>query len=253
MRSNRNVTALFGQGYRNFLDLLYPRRCPLCHRILRNSHQLICLDCAGDLRPVSGPRCYKCGKPVNGDEEYCRDCGAHPGAFDQGRGIFLYDDRMRYSIMKYKYFGCQEYSRFYGKALYIYGKDMLALWKPQIIIPVPLHRRKQRIRGFNQAEKIAMDLSKIVDIPTVDNISRKYNTKRLYKLGKEERINELKNAFVIKENIIDLKNKNVLLVDDIFTTGSTVNEISKILKINGVNKVFVSTFLTRTDTFYVKA
>ena len=52
---------------------------------------------------------------------------------------------------------------------------------------------------------------------------------------------------------IDLKNKNVLLVDDIFTTGSTVNEISKILKINGVNKVFVSTFLTRTDTFYVKA
>ena len=214
---------------------------------------MICLDCAGDLRPVSGPRCYKCGKPVNGDEEYCRDCGAHPGAFDQGRGIFLYDDRMRYSIMKYKYFGCQEYSRFYGKALYIYGKDMLALWKPQIIIPVPLHRRKQRIRGFNQAEKIAMDLSKIVDIPTVDNISRKYNTKRLYKLGKEERINELKNAFVIKENIIDLKNKNVLLVDDIFTTGSTVNEISKILKINGVNKVFVSTFLTRTDTFYVKA
>ncbi len=142
MRSSRNVTALFGQGYRNFLDLLYPRRCPLCHRILRNSHQWICLDCAGDLRPVSGPRCYKCGKPVNGDEEYCSDCGAHPGAFDQGRGIFLYDDRMRYSIMKYKYFGCREYSRFYGKALYIYGQDMLPLWKPQIIIPVPLHRKK---------------------------------------------------------------------------------------------------------------
>ena len=121
------------------------------------------------------------------------------------------------------------------------------------ILFVPLHKKRLRQRGFNQAEKIAMDLSKIADIPTVDNISRKYNTKRLYKLGKEERINELKNAFVIKENIIDLKNKNVLLVDDIFTTGSTVNEISKILKINGVNKVFVSAFLTRTDTFYVKA
>ena len=73
MRSSRNVTALFGQGYRNFLNLLYPRRCPLCHRILRNSHQLICPDCAGDLRPVSGPRCYKCGKPVNGDEMCIRD------------------------------------------------------------------------------------------------------------------------------------------------------------------------------------
>ena len=77
-----------GKDTGTFWDLLYPRRCPLCHRILRNSHQLICLDCAGDLRPVSGPRCYKCGKPVNGDEEYCRDCGAHPGAFDQGRWDF---------------------------------------------------------------------------------------------------------------------------------------------------------------------
>ena len=134
------------------------------------------------------------------------------------------------------------------------GKKLdLANIKFDYILFVPLHKKRLRQRGFNQAEKIAMDLSKIVDIPTVDNISRKYNTKRLYKLGKEERINELKNAFMIKDNRIDLKNKNVLLVDDIFTTGSTVNEISKILKINGVNKVFVSTFLTRTDTFYVKA
>ena len=75
----------------------------------------------------------------------------------------------------------------------------------------------------------------------------------MYKLGSEERVKELKNAFIINNNIIDLRNKNILLVDDIFTTGSTVNEISKILKINGVNKVFISTFLTRADTFYINA
>ena len=63
---------------------------------------------------------------------------------------------------------------------------------------------------------------------------------------------ELKNAFIINNNVIDLKNKNVLLVDDIFTTGSTVNEISKILKINGADKVFITTFLTRADMFYIK-
>ena len=72
----------------------------------------------------------------------------------------------------------------------------------------------------------------------------------IYKLGKEDRVNELKNAFIIKNNIMNLKNKNVLLVDDIFTTGSTVNEISKVLKINGVNKIVVATFLTRADTSY---
>ena len=113
------------------------------------------------------------------------------------------------------------------------------------ILFVPLHKKRLKERGFNQAEKIAIDLGKIMDIPVVDNISRRCNTKKLYKLGKQDRINELKNAFIIKNNRVDLKNKNVLLVDDIFTTGSTVNEISKVLKINGVNKVFVTTFLTR--------
>ena len=120
------------------------------------------------------------------------------------------------------------------------------------ILFVPLHKKRLKERGFNQAKKIAIDLSNLMDIPTIDNISRRYNTKKLYKLGKEDRINELKNAFIIKDNTINLKNKNVLLVDDIFTTGSTVNEISKVLKLNGVNKVFVATFLTRADTFYVK-
>ena len=184
---------------------------------------MICLDCAGDLRPVSGPRCYKCGKPVNGDEEYCRDCGAHPGAFDQGRGIFLYDDRMRYSIMKYKYFGCQEYSRFYGKALYIYGKDMLALWKPQIIIPVPLHRRKQRIRGFNQAELLAKELSRYAGIPVDTAILRKKN---------------LQKAFQVVGNPAGMR---ILLIDDVYTTGSTMDVLAKLLLEKGASHVY---FLT---------
>ena len=200
---------------------------------------MICLDCAGDLRPVSGPRCYKCGKPVNGDEEYCRDCGAHPGAFDQGRGIFLYDDRMRYSIMKYKYFGCQEYSRFYGKALYIYGKDMLALWKPQIIIPVPLHRRKQRIRGFNQAELLAKELSRYAGIPVDTAILKKCNATRSQKrLDAAERKKTLQKAFQVVGNPAGMR---ILLIDDVYTTGSTMDVLAKLLLEKGASHVY---FLT---------
>lgn len=150
-----------GTRIRELSEPAVSRRCPLCHRILKDSHALICPECAGDLRPIQGARCYKCGKPVSEEEEYCRDCKAAPGAFDQGRGIFLYDDRMKYSIMKYKYFGCREYSRFYGRALYLYGRDQLALWKPDVIVPVPLHWRKLRKRGFNQAELLAEELAKV--------------------------------------------------------------------------------------------
>ena len=218
---------------------MYPRRCPLCHRILRSSHELLCPDCAEEIRPISGPRCYKCGKPVKEDEEYCRDCSAHPGAFDQGRGIFHYDDRMKYSIMKYKYFGCREYSRFYGKAMYLYGREMLALWKPQVIVPVPLHWRKQRMRGFNQAELLAEKLSGYTGIPVDTRLLKKrHATKSQKKLDAAGRKKNLREAFQVAGNPAG---KRILLIDDVYTTGSTMDVLSRALLEKGASHVF---FLT---------
>ena len=242
-----------------FLDFLYPENisCILCDcSISKNTTYSMCKDCFSNINFILDG-CIKCGKPIinysleEQSIDGCSYCLNKNFYFDKVISCVEYTE-----ISKKIVFGLNYNNKTYlSKYIATIMKEKLDLEniKFDYILFVPLHKKRLRQRGFNQAEKIAMDLSKIVDIPTVDNISRKYNTKRLYKLGKEERINELKNAFVIKENIIDLKNKNVLLVDDIFTTGSTVNEISKILKINGVNKVFVSTFLTRTDTFYVKA
>ena len=112
------------------------------------------------------------------------------------------------------------------------------------ILFVPLYKKRQRKRGFNQAQKIANDLGKLVDIPVLDILIRKEQTKRLYKLNKVDRQQELKNVFALKDNEYNLNNKKVLLIDDIFTTGSTVNEISKVLKLNGVDKIFVLCALT---------
>ena len=219
------------------LDYLYPPRCPVCGEI---SSDGICPVCTKKLFFVKEHYCMKCGKPLEAAEaEYCRDCSAHPGAFDQGRGIFLYDDRMRYSIMKYKYFGCQEYSRFYGKALYIYGKDMLALWKPQIIIPVPLHRRKQRIRGFNQAELLAKELSRYAGIPVDTAILKKcHATRSQKKLDAAERKKNLQKAFQVVGNPAGMR---ILLIDDVYTTGSTMDVLAKLLLEKGASHVY---FLT---------
>lgn len=141
--------------------------------------------------------------------------------------------------MKYKYFGCQEYSRFYGKALYIYGKDMLALWKPQIIIPVPLHRRKQRIRGFNQAELLAKELSRYAGIPVDTAILKKcHATQSQKKLNAAERKKNLQKAFQVVGNPAGMR---ILLIDDVYTTGSTMDVLAKLLLEKGASHVY---FLT---------
>ena len=146
---------------------------------------------------------------------------------------------MRYSIMKYKYFGCQEYSRFYGKSLYIYGKDMLALWKQQIIIPVPLHRRKQRIRGFNQAELLAKELSRYAGIPVDTAILKKcHATRSQKKLDAAERKKNLQKAFQVVGHPSGMR---ILLIDDVYTTGSTMDVLAKLLLEKGASHVY---FLT---------
>ena len=173
------------------------------------------------------------------EEEYCRDCKAAPGAFDQGRGIFLYDDRMKYSIMKYKYFGCREYSRFYGRALYLYGRDQLALWKPDVIVPVPLHWRKLRKRGFNQAELLAEELAKSAGIPVdVSLLKKSRATRSQKKLDAAGRKKNLKKAFQVVGNPSGMR---ILLIDDVYTTGSTMDVLAKLLLEKGASHVY---FLT---------
>ena len=116
---------------------------------------------------------------------------------------------------------------------------------------VRLHKTRLRIRGFNQAQKIAEDLSDITGIPTLNCIFRCKNTKRLYNLNKKEREQEVKNSFIIKDEDNLLKDKNVILIDDIFTTAATTNEISKVLRLIPVNKITVLTLLTRASDRYL--
>ena len=171
------------------------------------------------------------------EEEYCRDCQSHPGAFDQGRGIFLYDDRMKYSIMKYKYFGCREYSRFYGKAMYLYGRDLLALWQPQMIVPVPLYWRKQKIRGFNQAELLALEIGKQLGLRVENNwLIRTKNTVPQKLLNGQERRNNLKKAFKAGQN--DVKLNAIVIIDDIYTTGSTIDAMAAVCRQQGVSRIY---------------
>ena len=155
------------------LNILYPRRCPVCHRILRDQKNLICPECEGVFQPITEDYCLKCGSPVKPEEEYCRDCAGQRRSFDEGRGIFLYDQKMKKSLIRYKYYGCREYADYYALSMYRYGRRNILRWKPDVIIPVPLHRRKLRMRGFNQAGFLAERLGMLLDIPVSEKAGRR--------------------------------------------------------------------------------
>ena len=173
----------------------------------------------------------------------CKFCENKNFYFDRAISCIEYCDKSKVLVLSLKYYGNTYMSRYIGQVM----RDKLEFEQlsADYIIPVPLHKKRMRIRGFNQAEKIASYLSECTNIPIIDCIKRNRNTKRLYALNKFQREKELKNAFEVKEDSEKIIGKRIILVDDIFTTGTTVNEISKKLKIYGVDEIIVLTFLTR--------
>lgn len=222
------------------LDILYPARCPVCHGV-RQGKDDICPSCQKKLPYIKEPRCKKCGKEIEKPEqEYCRDCQRFPHSFDRGAAVFAYDEIMRHSIAMFKYHNRREYARVYAKEMYRHCRKFLEYCAPEVILPVPVHKQKKRQRGFNQAELLAKELGKLIDVP-VDTkyLVRKEKTVPQKELTRRQRKANLKKAFEVCGE--KRYYERVLLVDDIYTTGATIDAVSEILKENQVKIIF---FLT---------
>ena len=222
------------------LSLIYPDRCVMCDNVIAYN-QGICRKCLPLLKPIGGLRCTKCGKPIeNEDEEYCFDCSRYTHHYTRGWPLLAYDDNVKKSIYRFKYGNRQRYSRFYGKAIAKHLGNIILRLRADAIIPVPLHKKKLRERGYNQAYLLAREMGKELSIPVIDDlVVRCRYTKPLKILGMQERQNNLKKAFKIAKN--DVKLKTIILVDDIYTTGSTIDEISKLLGEYGVENIYFVT------------
>lgn len=218
-------------------ELLYPPRCILCDRVVRTADEGCCADCRAALPYITGARCMKCGKPVEEEEEYCSDCRKYPHFFDRGAAAFTYTGRMRQSVYRMKKANRRDYIPFYAremeKTLALYLDD----WHPEVILPVPMHPQKKRARGYNQAELLAREIGRLTEI-AIDtaSLSCVKKTPSQKQLGRRERMKNLKGSFLLKEDFCAVH--SALVVDDVYTTGSTVDEISRILKAAGVSRVF---------------
>lgn len=220
------------------LDILYPRRCPVCGEITKPAGSLICPSCFRKLSFVKPPICKRCGKEVQDETvEYCRDCARHPHTFEYGIALLNYDETAKRSVAQVKYNNKREYLDFFGTALAVRFEKQIRAMNVDFLAPVPVHRSRMRKRGFNQAEVLADVMGRRLKIPVEPAaLVRFRKTQPQKELSASERLKNLSGAVRADRKLA--AGKRILLVDDIYTTGSTIEACSRALAEAGAEKVF---------------
>lgn len=220
--------------------ILFPRRCPVCGEIVMPKGALICPGCRGKLSDVSGSLCLKCGKElVDEDGEYCFGCMRHPKSFVYGAALFNYNEVSAKSMVQIKYKNKREYLDFYSREMADKLHDKIQRMNAQALVPVPVHPQRLKSRGFNQAQELAFRLSKLTGISLcTDLLIRSRKTAPQKELTPGQRLKNLEQAFSVNPGSCFRDAASVILVDDIYTTGSTIEACTRALRKAGIEKVY---------------
>ena len=187
------------------LSFLFPPICPLCAKELLDKGEHICKICSKKQIFIKEPTCYSCGKSMkNQEKEYCSDCRQHPKNFERGMGLCIYQKPVTDSLAAIKYKNERKFAQYYLEEIRKRKYRELLRLKADAVIPVPIHKKKRRKRGFNQAEIFAKGIAEMLNQPMYTKIA-----------------------------------KRVLVIDDIYTTGSTAEAVTTALKQLGVQEVYV--------------
>lgn len=226
------------------LDVILPPLCHICHSFIPNAGKLhICPACRDGLPLVAAPLCPICGISFigAGGDHLCGACLTHPPHFDSARAHFLYEGAIRELIHSFKY---NYHTQLRNPLAHLALEGMrgfLTDCEPHLIVPVPLHCSRLRQRGFNQAVLLGRVISSQLSLPMLpEALARTRQTEPQIKLSSTERRLNVKGAF--KVNRADhIAGKRILLLDDVMTTGSTMNECAKELKKAGAEVVIAAT------------
>ena len=213
---------------------IFPKRCPACKKFL-NHQQLLCDVCEGHWPCLSSNACTRCLWPfeVGNISHLCGDCLLHASAFDRVIALGFYESILKELILRFKFEGEEHLSRFFIEKI---TSDFSAI---DVVIPIPVHIKKLRKRGYNQSAVLAKKIAQKYSKPWNPFVLKKIKeTPAQSELRGHERRNNLKNVFMVEDPQAVLQ-KRVLLVDDVYTTGTTVREASKQLIKKGAKSVSV--------------
>ena len=226
------------------LSAIFPPKCIFCGTFTGNNDFKICQSCAADL-PYNTNKCRLCGAPVDNvyGDKICIACRKSKPPY---KGAFVplkYSGNVRRAILRYKFYGKISYSKTFAALL------LLEIKKADVsfdeITYVPVHFLKYSMRGYNQSELIAKNLADMMSLPCVKLLKKTKYTVSLSKLPKYKRFKEVSGAFAAKNEDL-IKNKKILLIDDIITTGATSRECAKTLKKAGSAEIYVGA-VARTE------
>ncbi len=226
----------------NILSLIFPNHCIICGELMQsNNMNYVCIDCINKnldyIHKDEYIRCNKCGKVLEDEKSICI-CKDEELYFDECKSMLYYNSHTVDLIHKMKFSHRYLICKDFAAMLSYYYKDYIKSY--DAVTFVPLGKNRFLERGYNQSEIIAKTISKILNIKLIDDIIfRQKETKALSSLNsKTERLNMIKNAFVINIGYSNHNKINLLIIDDVLTTGSTLNEISKeIKKLECINKI----------------
>ncbi|HWP57589.1 MAG TPA: ComF family protein [Candidatus Acidoferrales bacterium] len=247
------VREALSRGFDILLNSLYPPRCRFCKRCLANQAQTFCSGCRSKIRLVSHPLCATCGRPfldASGDSHDCSACIVRPPHFARARAWACYprDEHeghpLREVLQQFKYGRRVSLGKPLGRLMAEGGRDHFRDVHLERVVPVPLHPRRLRWRGFNQSLVLAREVGRAWELP-VDPFAlvRLKETRPQTELPEEERRRNVRQAFAVEG--AKVKGESVLLVDDVYTSGATVNECARALLRAGAKEVYVFT-LART-------
>ena len=232
---NMDITSLSAGLYRRLISTVYPPRCVLCGSSGFNDMD-ICEDCYHDL-PWIESACLQCAIPLakhSGDQLSCGQCLRIAPVFDRSVSLFSYEKQAITLIQRLKFNEKLAYSRLLGSML-ADAIDKNAAKLPECILPVPLYKKRLRQRGFNQSIELARPIANTFNIAVdVQSVNRVRDTQSQTGLDKKQRRKNIRGAFEI---VRPLNADHVVILDDVVTTTSTVNELARVLKRAGIMRV----------------
>jgi len=225
------------------LDFLFPPQCLNCNQPVA-AHGTLCLACWQQVQFITDPYCQCCGNPFDfalGTEALCGECLRERPPYARARAVFRYDEHSRALVTRLKYADQTQLASVYGTWLARFGKDLVAA--SDVIVPVPLHYWRFVGRRYNQSALLANALHKNSGLPMLpDGLKRIRPTRPQPGLTRRQRQENVKGAFAVhRKRAGVLKNKSVLLIDDVMTTSATVSQCAQTLLKAGAMQVNVLT------------